>query len=49
MSKLFLTLLIIQSVRIELVFGLLTSVARWRMKSTYGSILVHSFLNIFGR
>ena len=32
-----------------MVFGVLTGVARWRLKSTYGSILVHSFLNIFGR
>lgn len=32
-----------------MVFGVLTGVARWRLKSTYGSILVHSLLNIFGR
>ncbi len=32
-----------------MVFGVLTGVARWRMKSTYSSILVHSFFNIFGR
>jgi membrane protease YdiL (CAAX protease family) len=42
-------MIMIYKVLTGMVFGVLTSVARWRMKSTYGSILVHSFLNIFGR
>jgi membrane protease YdiL (CAAX protease family) len=42
-------MIMIYKVLTGMVFGVLTSIARWRMKSTYSSLLVHSFLNIFGR
>lgn len=41
--------IMIYKVLTGMVFGVLTGVARGKMKSTYSSILVHSFLNIFGR
>jgi membrane protease YdiL (CAAX protease family) len=30
-------------------FGIFTGIARWRTKSSFSSILIHSFFNIFGR